>query len=104
MVVKVDLSILIVNWNTKEHLLNCLESIRNHPPSSPFEVIVIDNASADGSYEAAMERFPEFKVIQSGSNLGYAEGNNLAFSKAAGDFCLTLNPDTIFEDDSLEVA
>lgn len=100
------LSILIVNWNTRELLLKCLDSIVAHPPEEELEVIVIDNASTDGSAEAVGEwigaRQPKrFDVILSAAvvNRGYAQGNNAAFNLARGDWLLTLNPDTeVFED------
>ncbi|HVL38398.1 MAG TPA: glycosyltransferase family 2 protein [Fimbriimonadaceae bacterium] len=88
------LSILIVNWNTRELLLACLHSIFHFPPSRPFEVIVVDNASKDGSAAAVAEAFPQVELIESDKNTGYARGNNLAFSRAKGDWLLTLNPDT----------
>jgi GT2 family glycosyltransferase len=66
--------------------------------------LVVDNASADGSAEMVEREFPEVRLIRSDSNLGYAAGNNLAFSMAQGSLVLTLNPDTEFEDDSLSRA
>ncbi len=88
------LSILIVNWNTCQMLRNCLQSIDDHPPEIPYEVIVVDNDSADQSAEMVESDFPQATLIKSGKNLGYAAGNNLAFNVAKGDFLLTLNPDT----------
>ncbi|RYG30605.1 glycosyltransferase family 2 protein, partial [bacterium] len=98
------LSILIVNWNTRDLLLACLASIREFPPSVPFETIVVDNASADRSAEAVRSAFPEIKLIESGRNTGYAAGNNLAFSEACGEFLLTLNPDTEMRAGTLDAA
>ncbi|MCG9896253.1 MAG: glycosyltransferase family 2 protein [Fimbriimonadaceae bacterium] len=98
------LSILIVNWRTKDKLVCCLDSIRRHPPQEPFETIVVDNDSGDGSAEMVETDHPEVRLIRSGGNLGYAAGNNLAFSAAQGDLLLTLNPDTEFIDDSLQRA
>lgn len=98
------LSVLIVNWNTKDMLRSCLASIAAHPPKDEFEVIVVDNASTDGSPEMMELEFPQWRLIRSGSNLGYAAGNNLAFNVASGEYLLTLNPDTEFEDDSLTTA
>ncbi len=98
------LSILIVNWNTKELLRVCLGSIQLHPPSGPFEVIVVDNLSSDGSAAMVAAEFPEVKLIASQKNTGYAKGNNLAFANATGNWLLTLNPDTELTDNSLDFA
>lgn len=96
------LSVLIVNWNTRELLRACLRSIHTFPPRGPHEVIVVDNASTDGSAEMVKADFPSVCLIASPKNTGYAHGNNLAFAAASGDWLLTLNPDTEFVDDSLQ--
>ena len=98
------LSILIVNWNTRDFLRACLKSIKNHPPTGDFEVIVVDNASTDQSADMVRSEFPEVVLVASNKNTGYARGNNLAFEQAKGDFLLTLNPDTEFDDPSLDEA
>ena len=98
------LSLLIVNWNTKDVLAECLASLARHAPSTPFEVLVLDNASHDGSAAMVAERFPECRLIVSERNLGYAGGNNALFAEATGDLLLTLNPDTAFKDDTLQRA
>jgi GT2 family glycosyltransferase len=96
------LSILIVNWNTRELLGACLESIYRFPPDEPFEVIVVDNASTDRSADLVRERFPEAILVEPGKNLGYAAGNNLAFGRASGEWLLTLNSDTEFTGSALQ--
>jgi GT2 family glycosyltransferase len=96
------LSILIVNWNTRDLLRACLTSIERHPPSRDYEVVVVDNASTDGSAKMVQEVFPKVQLIVSPVNVGYAKGNNLAFQEAIGEWLLTLNPDTEFTDDSLD--
>jgi len=96
------LSILIVNWNTRALLADCLRSIYQHPPTGPWEVVVVDNASTDGSADMVRSDFPGVILVASAVNTGYAKGNNLAFAAAKGDFLLTLNPDTAFLDDSLD--
>src|SRR5579885_721066 len=98
------LSVLIVNWNTRALLKTCLQSIHRFSPSDPFEIIVVDNASSDGSAAMVQQEFPSVKLIACGTNTGYAKGNNLAFEAASGDWLLTLNPDTEFIDDSLSRA
>ncbi|MBZ0214056.1 MAG: glycosyltransferase family 2 protein [Nitrospirae bacterium] len=92
-----ELSILIVNWNTRDLLRACLTSLREHPYVDD-EIIVVDNASSDASAEMVRTEFPEVRLIEPGANTGYAKGNNLAFSAAESPYLLTLNPDTqVFE-------
>ncbi|AIE86958.1 glycosyltransferase family 2 protein [Fimbriimonas ginsengisoli] len=98
------LSILVVNWNTRDLLRACLSSIERHPPSEEFEVVVVDNASSDGSADMVRSEFPNAILVASDKNTGYARGNNLAFERATGDHLLTLNPDTEFVDDSIDKA
>ena len=88
------LSVLIVNWNTRDLLRACLASLREHPATGGMETIVVDNASADGSAAMVRDEFPEAILVASPVNTGYAKGNNLAFARAGGDRLLTLNPDT----------
>lgn len=99
------LSVLIVNWNTRDLLRACLASLRRFPPTAEtVEVIVVDNASADGSAEMVREEFPEAILVASPTNTGYARGNNLAFARAQGDRLLTLNPDTEVQSGTLDGA
>lgn len=98
------LSILIVNWNTRVYLNECLKSIFLHPPSCTFEVIVVDNASTDDSANMVEASYPQVILLRQTSNLGYANGNNAAFAAASGAFLLTLNPDTEVFDDTLNNA
>ncbi len=93
-VVRPVLTIVIVNWNGGELLLRCLESLRLYGNPRHMRVIVVDNASADGSREAAAGRFPEYRVINSGSNLGFGRANNLVRNEIESPFVLFLNPDT----------
>lgn len=98
------LSVIIVNWNTREHLRECLRSIDAHRTTEPLEVIVVDNASSDGSAAMVASEFPWVRLEASSQNLGYAKGNNLGFAVAKGEWLLTLNADTKFFDDSLQIA
>ncbi len=98
------LSILIVNWNTKDLLRVCLRSIEALPPSEEFEIVVVDNASSDGSAQMVAQEFPSVHLVASPTNTGYAKGNNLAFARAKGEWLVTLNPDTEFFDESLDIA
>lgn len=90
------LSIVIVNWNTGELLSQCLDSIYMDPAQmETFEVWVVDNASTDGSAQAAVGKYPETKLIQNRLNPGFAAANNQAIRQAQGEYLLLLNPDTI---------
>jgi len=89
-----DLSVIIVNWRTKDYLNHCLQSVRENPPSADYEVIVVDNASGDGSTEMVSGEFPAVKLISNSRNRGYAEGNNQGMEASTGDYLLLLNPDT----------
>ena len=87
-------SVLIVSWNTCGLLRECLASLRSHHTRAQLEVIVLDNASRDGSAEMVREEFPEVRLIASEANLGFARGNNLAFERSSGEWVWLLNPDT----------
>ena len=89
-----DLSIIIVNWNTKDLLLQCLESVYQTMKRIEMDIFVVDNGSIDGSIAAAKGRFPEVKFIQNEMNLGFARANNQALRLAMGKYLLLLNPDT----------
>jgi len=100
----VTLSIVIVNWNTRELLLGALKSIYDALPSFPFEVIVVDNASADDSVEGVARGYPDVRLIANLENLGYAKGNNQGFEASSGEFILLLNPDVVLPPGGLEKA
>lgn len=88
------LSVCIVNWNTKSDLQTCLRALQRYPYSEgPQEVIVVDNASSDGSAEMVREAFPEVCLIANTTNRNYAPGTNQALAAATGDYLLLLNPD-----------
>ena len=94
MTLPLDLSILIVNWNSRDFLRKCLASIYEQTSGPSFEVIVADNASFDGAREMVAAEFPQVRFIQSETNLGFARANNLAFERSTGRVVLLLNPDT----------
>jgi len=90
-----NLSIIIVNWNTRALLARCLESVYETVRDLTFEVFVVDNASSDGSAEMVRARFPQVRLIENRENVGFAAANNQAIPLAAGRYVLLLNPDTV---------
>jgi len=98
-----DLSILIVSWNVRPLLERCLFSLGEcyRPDGLSCEVIVVDNASTDGSPETVRERFPQVKLIASDSNLGFTKANNVGARHSSGRYMLLLNPDTEVLGDAL---
>ena len=115
-----DLSVIIINWNTKKLLEDCLSSIYKFTDSSrsfaksdltqddkegediKFEVIVVDNSSNDGSQKMIKKKFPKVKLIENKSNLGFAKANNIGFRQARGKYILLLNSDTYLIENSLK--
>ena len=91
----IDLSVLIVTYNGRDVVLEALSSLFQETQTTRFEVILVDNASADGVVEGVTEQFPSVKVIARQDNLGFAGGNNLAARHARGRRLLLLNPDTV---------
>jgi len=88
-----DISVVIVAWNAKGYLELCLESLAAAPPRRSMEVLVVDNASTDGTAEMIETRFPRVKLIQSAENLGFARGNNVAIRQCRGRYVALVNPD-----------
>ena len=97
-----ELSIVVVNYNTREATSACLRSVLDASPGVDLQLIVVDNGSVDGSVEAFRERFAQVQVIEAGENLGFARGVNLGARAASGAWLLLLNPDTITLPGSLE--
>ena len=93
-------SIIILNYNAGQLLLDCVESSMKTNYNN-FEVIVVDNASMDDSHRKCKEKFENIRLIETGKNLGYCEGNNVGIKNAKGDFIVILNPDTTVEPDWL---
>ena len=96
-----DLSIIIVNWNTKDLLRTCLNSIFEKTRGVTFEVFVIDNASKDGSVEMIRQNFPNVRLIANSQNKGFAAANNQGIQLSRGANVVLLNPDTELIEDSL---
>jgi len=96
----IDLSVIIVNYNVKEFLQNLLESLKKASQGIKTEIIVIDNASDDGSVEIIREKFSFVNLIDSKVNLGFGRANNLGLQIARGKYLLLINPDTIVREDT----
>ncbi len=99
---EIILSIIIVNWNTRDLLGQCLDSIYAPLPDDKFEVWVVDNASSDGSTQVVHERFPQVRLIENRENVGFARANNQAVRESMGRYVLLLNPDTEVKPGALE--
>ncbi len=97
----IDVSVIIVNWNTSELLRGCLESIRAQT-TARFEVVVIDNASSDGSAAMVARDFPWAALLANPANRGFAAANNQGLRLAQGRFVLLLNPDTVILDHAID--
>lgn len=96
-----DVSIIIINYNTADLTLQCLHSIRRYTEGIAYEVIVVDNASTETEPSVFQEAFPEIKLVASKKNLGFAGGNNLGIEQATGKYILLLNSDTILNGNAI---
>lgn len=93
-------SIIILSYNSRDDLAECIPSLMVQTYHN-FEIIVVDNASADGSAEFIKNNYPNIKLIKTGENLGYPAGNNIGFKHARGEYIVVVNPDTLAEPDWL---
>jgi len=101
----IDISVIIVNYNVKELLQQCVNSVLSSSKNLKTEIIIVDNNSFDGSVEFIKSKFSlnsNIKVISSPVNLGFAKGNNIGVKEAKGEYLLILNPDTVLQEDTLE--
>jgi GT2 family glycosyltransferase len=89
------LTIIITCYNTRDLVRDCLSSIYEHPPSEPFEIILVDDASTDGTSQMARASFPEVRLLRNTTNRNYSYSNNRGMDHARGRFVLLLNNDTI---------
>jgi len=96
----VKLSVIIVNYNVKYFLEQCLISVFNSGKSIPMEVFVVDNNSVDGSVDMVREKFPQVNLIANNDNPGFSKANNQAIRISEGEYVLLLNPDTVVEGDT----
>ena len=89
------LAIVIVNFNAREHLENCLASLATSPPRTTHEIVVVDNASTDGSVAAVRARFPAVRICEQPRNRGFSSANNAGIRATASELVLLLNNDTV---------
>jgi GT2 family glycosyltransferase len=99
--VPIDVSIIVVAWNVKKLLQDCLESVYEQTKDIRFEVIYVDNASKDGSVEMVKERFPSVHIIENQENKGFIKANNQGIEIAQGRYVLLLNSDTVVLDNAI---
>jgi|MudIll2142460700_1097286.scaffolds.fasta_scaffold106072_2 hypothetical protein len=97
-----DLSLIVVSWNTRELTRQCLKSIFSLPASLDREVFVVDNASTDGSSQMVRENFPEVNLLDNAQNAGFAAANNQAIGLSTGRYVLLLNSDTVVKPGALD--
>ncbi len=97
-----DLSIIIVSYNTREMTLACLHSVYEQTRGLEFEVVVVENASVDGSGDAIAREFPQVRLVRLEENVGFAGGNNVGARHARGGHLLLLNPDTVVLDGAIQ--
>jgi N-acetylglucosaminyl-diphospho-decaprenol L-rhamnosyltransferase len=97
------LDVVIVSYRSRALLRECLEALRAHPPSSPMSVVVVDNASGDGTAEMVRREFPEVDLIASRENLGFAAATNLGARRGTSPYLLALNPDTAVTEGALDL-
>jgi len=100
----VDVSIIIVNWNTREIACDCLKSVYEQTQHMSFEVIVVDNGSSDGSVEMVKNEYPRVILIENLENVGFAAANNQGMALAKGRYILLLNSDTVILDNAISKA
>nr|WP_154894976.1 glycosyltransferase family 2 protein [Paenibacillus xylanexedens] len=98
-----DVSIIIVNYNTRQLTLDCLASVYKSITSYQYELIVVDNASHDGTVEAIRDAYPEVRLIANRDNTGFAVANNQGMEIAKGRYILLLNSDTVVQKDTLDI-
>jgi len=98
----IDLSIVIVNWNTKELTRQCLDSLYSTLPDLAIEIFVVDNASNDGSPQMVRDDFPQAHLVENSLNLGFATANNQAIHLSTGRYILLLNSDTVIKPGAID--
>jgi O-antigen biosynthesis protein len=102
-VIKYDISIIIVNYNVRDLLIDCIDSVLKSLQNFSAEIIVVDNNSTDDSVEVLKKVYPNVKLIISKENQGFAKANNIALKQAEGKFIFLLNPDTLLSENAIPV-
>lgn len=98
-----NVSIIIVNYNTKQLLKECIQSIIQQTKEVSYEIIVVDNDSCDGSQTLIRSEFPTVRLIESGGNLGFGKANNIGMKEARGKYLFLLNSDTILMNNAIKI-
>lgn len=96
-----DVSVIILNYNTMQLTLNCISSLYEHTTGIDFEIILVDNASAEPGIDTITEKYPQVELIKSPENLGFSGGNNLGIQHARGRYILLLNSDTYLQENAI---
>ena len=96
-----QVSVIIINYNTFEYTCNCIQSVIDKTKDIDYEIILVDNASSECTPDLFKEKFPQIILIKNPENRGFAAGNNLGIQKAKGEFILLLNSDTVFIENSI---
>lgn len=99
----IDVSIILVNYKTKDLTIDCINSIYDKTSALNFEIFVVDNASNDGSIEAIEQEFPNINIIKNPVNAGFSAANNLGIRRAAGKYVLCLNTDTLLINNAVKI-
>ena len=97
-----QLSVIILNYNVRYFLEQCILSVQKALEGIDSEIIVVDNASSDDSCEMMMAKFPNIKLIENATNLGFPKGNNIGVAQAKGEYICILNPDTVVAEDTFK--
>ena len=98
----VDISLIIINWNTKQLLVDCINSIKEQTKSTSYEIIVVDNASKDDSVAVVSSLFPEVKIIVNPENYGFSKANNIGINQSSGRYVCLVNSDIIVLDNAID--
>jgi len=98
-----DVSIILVSYNTKDLTRDCIKSIYEKTQNVAYDVFVVDNASSDGSAQMIKEEFPDVKLIESPENLGFGRANNLAIKQSEAKYCFLLNTDTVLVNNAVKI-
>jgi GT2 family glycosyltransferase len=97
-----SLSIIVVTFNARADVVACLASVHAHPPERPWDMVVVDNASSDGTPDAVATAWPSARLVRLPNNRGFAAANNVGFRETQGELVLLLNSDTLVEEGQLE--